>query len=97
MANYATSKQTFANQMQDLVGQLLRLADQMDDLNAAYSVHGFNSGGANEFVDGDFDVQNTHLTATIVADVMFAIGTIDGDMSTGIRNSLRECLVGGLP
>lgn len=97
MPNYARSKQTFADQMQQLASTLLSLAEQIDDLNACYSVHGFNTGGANAYVDADFDVTNTHLTAAIVADVMFALGTVDGAVTAGIRNSLRECLAGGLP
>ena len=97
MPNFAQSKETFANQMIALCRQALQLADDLDALNAAFSVHGFQSGGANEFVDGDFATTNQHLTAAIVADAMFAIGTVDSALTTGIRNSLREAVPGGLP
>lgn len=97
MADYTQSKQTFADQMQAVAKSLLTLAEQVDDLNACYSVHGFNSGGANAYTDADFSTANTHLTAAIVGDVMFALGTVDGALTTGIRNSLRECIAGGLP
>ena len=91
------SKEQFANQMIATARQLLNLADGLDNLNAAFNVHGFNSGGANEYVDADFSQTNKHLTAAIVEDVMFAIGTIVGDLNTGIRNSLREGIPGGIP
>ena len=97
MANVTASKDTFAAQMIALARQVLILADQMDNLNSAFSVHGFNDGGAHEFQDGDFSVNNTHLTKAIVDDTMFAIGTIDAALTTGVRNSLRECIPGGLP
>lgn len=97
MADYSQSKQTFADQMQAVAKSLLLLAEQIDDLNASFSVHGFNSGGPHEYVDGDFTTANQHLTAAIVDDVMFALGTVDGALTTGIRNSLRECIAGGLP
>ena len=97
MANFAGSKQDFANQMIAAARALLNLADDLDNLNASFSVHGFNSGGANAFTDGDFAVNNQHLTAAFVNDAMFAIGTIDGALTTGIRNSLREVIPGGIP
>ena len=97
MANFAASKQDFANQMIATARALLNLADDLDNLNAAFSVHGFNSGGPNQFIDGDFTTNNTSLTAAIVNDVMFAIGTLDGNFTTGIRNSLRECIPGAIP
>jgi len=97
MADFTASKETFASQMIAAARTLLQLSDDLDALNAAYSVHGFNSGGAHQFIDEDFAVNNKHLTAAIVADAMFAIGTIDGDLTTGIRNSLRECIPGAIP
>lgn len=98
MANVADSKQVFAQQMIAMARQLLLLAEQMDDINACFSVHGFNSGGSNAFQDSDFGTgSNQHLTAAIVDDTMFAIGIIVGAISNGVRNSLRECLPGGLP
>lgn len=97
MADFSGSKQDFANQMIAASRSLLQLADDLDNLNAAFSVHGFDSGGANPYVDGDFSVNNKHLTAAIVFDVMFAIGTVDGSLTTGLRNALRECIPGGLP
>lgn len=94
MADMTDSKLMFANQMQQVVAPLLKIAQQLDKLNASFSVHGFQTGGANAFADGDFTINNQHLTAQIVNDVMFAIGTIVTDLSTGVRNSLRECLPG---
>lgn len=97
MADFSGSKQDFANQMIAASRTMLNLADDLDNLNAAFNVHGFNSGGPNEYVDGDFAVNNEHLTATFVNDAMFAIGTIVSDLSTGVRNSLREVIPGGIP
>ena len=97
MPDFKESKEAFASQMIAAARTLLQLADDLDALNAAFGVHGFQPGGANQFVDGDFAVNNKHLTASIVADTMFAIGTIDGNLTTGIRNSLRECIPGAIP
>jgi len=97
MANITASKDTFASQMVALARQVLNLASQIDNMNAAFSVHGFNDGGANTFQDADFSANNTHLTKQIVDDVMFAIGTIDAALTTGVRNSLREAVPGGIP
>ena len=91
------SKEQFANQMIAAARELLNLANDLDNLNAAFNVHGFNGGGANQYVDSDFNQNNKHLTAAIVADVMFAVGTIVGDLDTGIRNSLREAIPGAIP
>ena len=97
MADFSGSKQDFANQMIAASRAALQLLEDLEALNAAFSVHGFESGGANQFVDGDFAVNNKHLTATIVFDVMFAVGTIVGEVDAGQRNALRECIPGGLP
>lgn len=97
MADFSGSKQDFANQMIAAARSFLSVVEDFDALNAAFSVHGFQSGGANEYVDGDFAVNNQHLTAAIVFDVMFSIGTILGEVNTGQRNALRECIPGGLP
>lgn len=96
MADYTQSKQNFAGQMQAVATQVLRLAAQITELNAAYSVHGFQPSGANAFTNQDFTTTNPHLSAAIVADTMFAIGTLDQALTTGVLNSLRECLPGGI-
>lgn len=96
MADFTQSKQVFASQMQTVAEQLLQIAEQLDELDAAYGVHGFAANGAHPIVDGDFATSNTHLSAAICADVMFAIGTVSGALTTGVKNSLRECLLGGL-
>lgn len=97
MADYTASKALFAQQMVALAQQILRDAAAMDNLNACYSVHGFNNGGVNQFVDADFTTASgdSQLTAQIVQDVMFAVGTIVGTLTPGVRNSLRECIPGG--
>ena len=97
MADVTISKETFANQMIALAREILNRLDDMDNLNDAAGVHGFLSGGPNAFTDGDFASNNTHLTASIVFDTMFAIGTLDAAATAGIRNSLRECIPGGIP
>jgi hypothetical protein len=97
MADFTGSKENFASQMISASRTLLTVIEDMDALNAAFSVHGFNDGGANEYQDADFNVNNKHLTAAIVFDVMFSIGTILGEVDTGQRNALRECIPGGLP
>lgn len=91
------AKQQFANDMVALARETLQLVQKLDYLNAAFSVHGFQAGGKNAFTDGDFGTQNTQLSASIVNDVMFALGTLDADATTGIRNSLLECIPGGQP
>lgn len=97
MADFSGSKQDFANQMIASARSMLSVLEDFDALNQAFSVHGFQAGGANQFVDTDFSVNNKNLTAGIVNDVMFSIGTILGEVNTGQRNSLRECISGGLP
>ena len=91
------SKEQFASQMIATARAALALIEDMESLNATFSVHGFESGGANEFVDGDFNINNKHLTAGIVFDVLFSMGTILGEIDGGQRNALRECVPGGLP
>ena len=97
MADVTQSKQIFASQMIALAREILNRLDDMDNLNSAFGVHGFSAGGANPFTDGDFATNNTHLTASIVADVMFARGTLDGAATEGVRNALRSCIPGGIP
>lgn len=101
MADLTVSKQTFADQMQAIAKSVLLLAAQLDNLNGSFNVHGFNSGGANQFVDGDFTTSNQHLSAQVVNDVMFAIAVLldpnTGQLRESVLNSLRECIVGGLP
>lgn len=97
MADFSGSKQDFANQMIAAARSFLSIVEDFDALNQSFSVHGFEDGGANEYQDADFSVNNKHLTASIVFDVMFAIGTILGEVDTGQRNALRECIPGGLP
>lgn len=97
MPHVEQSKKLFCDQMIDISKKLLALIGDMDNLNAAFSVHGFQDKGAQQFVDSDFNVFNTHLTAVIVFDVLFSIGTITNEINTGQRNALRECVPGGLP
>lgn len=95
--NLTTAKAQFAADMVALARQTLLLVQHLDYLNQSYNVHGFQSGGANAFVDSDFTTNNTQLSASIVGDVMFALGTLSTDATTGIRNSLLECVPGGQP
>jgi len=97
MANYSQKKQEFAAQMIATADQALLLKQRVEALDAAYNVNAFNAGAANAFVDADFNESNRHLTAAAVADVMFALGTINTAMETGLLNSLRKALTGGLP
>lgn len=95
--NLAVSKKQFADDMQSTARLVLQVKDRIRRLNAAYSTHGFQTGGSNAFVDSDFTATNTHLTAALVAAVMFAIGGIDGNIDTGKENALLSGLPGGLP
>lgn len=97
MPNFVNKRQEFAGEMIALSSALLTALDDCDNLDAAYSVNGFNSGGANEFEDEDFGGVNTHLSASIVADVMFALGTLRAAATEGLRDALRKALPGGLP
>lgn len=97
MPDVTQSKKDFCDQMIDISRRALNLIEDMDAINAAFSVHGFQQGGPNQFTDADFKVFNAHLTASIVFDVLFSIGTITAEINTGQRNALRECIPGGLP
>jgi hypothetical protein len=97
MADFSASKQDFCNQMIALERTVLTAIEDMEALTAALAAHGFNSGGPNQFVDGDFSVNNKHLTAAIVNDVMFAFANIAPSISTGQRDALRKGIPGGLP
>jgi hypothetical protein len=97
MANFSQKKQEFAAQMIATADQALLLAQRVEALDAAYNVNAFNAGAANAFVDADFNEANRHLTATAVADVMFALGTLNAALTDGVKNSLRKALTGGLP
>lgn len=91
------SKKQFADDMQQVSRLFLQVKEKLHAMDEAYSVHGFNSG-PNAFVDADFNETNKHLSASIVQDAMFAIGTIDAAIeSAGIEPALRNCLPGGLP
>lgn len=91
------AKQQFSADMVALARETLQLMQKLDYLNASYNVHGFQSGGKNQFVDGDFTTNNQQLSAQIVSDVMFALGTLATDATSGVRNSLLECIPGGQP
>lgn len=99
MPDVSQSKKLFCEQMIDISKRALNIIEDMDAINAAFSVHGFQQGGPNQFTDADFKpfINLSHLTAAIVFDVLFSIGTIVGEINTGQRNSLRECIPGGLP
>lgn len=97
MADFTGSKEDFANQMVATARAFLAVIEDFDALNQAFSVHGFQSGGANEYQDADFNTSNKQLTAAIVFDVMFAVGTVLGEVDAGQRNAFRECISGGLP
>jgi hypothetical protein len=91
------SKETFASEMIDLAREVLSLAQKLDYLDQAYGIHHFAPGDTNGFVDADFSATHTQLTAAIVADTMFALGTVANAISGGVRGSLLECLPGGQP
>ncbi len=97
MADFSGSKAEFSDQMIALERALLTAIEDMEAMTAALSAHGFDSGGANAFVDGDFAVNNKHLTAAIVNDVMFAFANIAPAISAGQRDALRKGIPGGLP
>ena len=95
--DYTEKKLQFITEMIGLADRLLLAAEDCSAMDAAYNVNGFIPGGANAIGDADFLIQNKHLTAAQVADIMFAIGTINNSMTPGILNSLRKALYGGLP
>lgn len=97
MADYTAKKEQFASQMITTADTALTLAEDLEALDAAYSVNAFNTGAANAYVDADFDASNRHLTATAVADIMYAIGILKGAFTAGIKDALRKALMGGLP
>jgi hypothetical protein len=97
MANFTEKKLQFITDMIGLADRLLLSAEDCEAMDHAYSVNGFNPGGANAFGDADFNIQNKHLTAQSVADIMFAIGTVNNALTPGIKDSLRKALLGGLP
>ena len=95
--NLTASKEQFANQTIKVARAMLSVLEDMESLNSTFSVHGFQSGGANEYVDGDFNLANTHLTANIMFDAIFAMGTILSEIDGGQRNALEATISGGLP
>lgn len=97
--NMALSKQQFANQLQSVNSQMLKMAEALDDLTAGYTTHGFDvvAAGPQAFVDADFAITNTHLTAQLVADAMASLSTLDMALTPALRNRLRATLPGGLP
>ncbi len=99
MADLSSSKAAFASQMVTVANRALLLAHDLDELSACYGVHGFDVAGkaANAFTDQDFTGSLGFLSAQTIADVMFALGTLDNAFSSGVRNSLREAVLGGLP
>lgn len=90
------TKQQFAEDMVALAKETLLLAQKLDYLKQSYSAHKFDAG-ATAFQDSDFQTSNQQLTAKIVQDVMFALNNISNDIDLGTRNSLLECIPGGLP
>lgn len=93
----SASKEVFVQQLIAASRLFLQTMQQFSDLNDAAGVHGFNQGGANQFVDSDFQVNNTHLSAQNVFDALFAIGNILGEVTSGQENALREVIPGGIP
>lgn len=89
-------KLQFITEMIQLSDRLLLDAEDTAAMFSAYSVNGFDAGKQNQFRDDDFLVHNKHLTAAQVADIMFAIGTINTAFLP-VLNSLRKALLGGLP
>ena len=96
MADFTEKKLQFITEMIQLADRLLLAQEDCEAMDVAYSTNGFNPGGANAFGDADFNVQNKHLTAAIVADIMFAIGTANTAL-TNVRVNLIKALSGGLP
>lgn len=96
MADFTGSKEDFSNQTVAICRQLVSLNADLVNLNAAYSIHGFNVGGPNAIVNADFTNSNKHLTATIVADALFAIGGAASALAP-LLAALRNAIPGGLP
>ena len=96
MADFTAKKLQFATEMIQLADRLLLAQEDCEAMDVAYSTNGFNPGGAHAFSDSDFNVQNRHLTAAIVQDVMFAIGTANTAI-VNLRVNLIKALPGGLP
>lgn len=62
------TKLNFAEQAQVMATSLARLGDNLSDLESVYFDRGYNSGGANQIVDGDIvslNITATHLAALI--------------------------------
>lgn len=65
--NMAT-KITFAEQAQGMATSLAQLGDNLSDLESVYFDRGYNSGGADQIVDGDIvslDITATQLGALV--------------------------------
>lgn len=96
MADFTEKKLQFITEMIGLADRLLLAQEDCEAMDVAYNTNGFNAGGANAFTDADFTVQNKHLTAAIVADVMFSIGQANTAI-VNLRVNLIKALSGGLP
>jgi hypothetical protein len=92
------SKTNFAQGIQTIADRLLALVRDCDEMNSAYFARGFNSGGANAFAQGDLSGANSHLTPTIIGNVITQIQVASSAITSGGRDVLRSTLNNpGLP
>jgi hypothetical protein len=95
--NPTNKKANVAQQYVSLAAELLRVAEQCDNLVAGYFAEGFNAG-PNTFGDADFDTgPNTQLTAAKITAFITAMQAVQSALPAGVRDNLRKMLTSGLP
>lgn len=100
--DFSLVKQSFLTALVAFSSDMLSLVRRADELSAFYFANGFNTGGANQFVQNDVPVNQAWLTPTIITNAVaqvqlesncatgastFAAGTI----AAGGRDVMRQC------
>lgn len=86
-------KSNFASQASTMAAALIKLCNQATELTAEYFADGFNSGGTNQYVQGDLTGGNAFLTPTIIGNVMTQLQTLNSTFGSAQLNVLRQAIV----
>lgn len=90
------AKTNFATGCQQMADRLVALARDCDEFSAQYFAHAFDS--TNVFVQGDLTGANSHLTPTIIVNVITQVQLMTSTFTASVRNTLRAALnTQGLP
>ena len=73
-----------------LAGDILALVKRCDEASASYFANGFDGSGASPITQNDIIGTNSHMTPTLVANIITAAQAISTAASSGTRDNLRK-------